>query len=82
MPCIPAHPGWSAQHLRMNLISTNIANADTIRTPQGGPYQRKEPIFAAQVENTSFKGHGCGAVGRKNRHGGGGAGLSTIRVRP
>jgi flagellar basal-body rod protein FlgC len=47
--------GMSAQRLRMNLISSNIANVDTIRTPQGGPYQRKEPIFAAQVENTSFK---------------------------
>ncbi|DAB32851.1 MAG TPA: flagellar basal body rod protein FlgC [Sulfurospirillum sp. UBA11407] len=39
--------GLSAQRFRMNIISSNIANANTTRTSEGGPYQRKEVIFKA-----------------------------------
>ena len=39
--------GLSAQRLRMNLISSNLANTDTTRTAEGGPYRRKDAIFAA-----------------------------------
>jgi flagellar basal-body rod protein FlgC len=45
----------SAQRLRMNLISGNLANVNTTRTAQGGPYRRKEAVFAAQPVNQSFK---------------------------
>ena len=45
----------SAQRLRMNLISGNLANVNTTRTSQGGPYRRKEAIFAAQPLDRSFK---------------------------
>ncbi len=38
--------GLAAQRLRMDLISSNIANATTTRTPEGGPYRRKRAIFA------------------------------------
>jgi flagellar basal-body rod protein FlgC len=31
----------------MNVISSNLANINTTRTPEGGPYQRKDLIFAA-----------------------------------
>jgi flagellar basal-body rod protein FlgC len=34
-----------AQRLRMNIISSNMANADTTRTEEGGPYQRKDVRF-------------------------------------
>ena len=37
--------GLSAQRFRINIISENIANANTTRTPEGGPYRRKEVIF-------------------------------------
>ncbi len=37
--------GLSAQRLRINLVSANIANANTTRTAEGGPYRRKEAIF-------------------------------------
>jgi flagellar basal-body rod protein FlgC len=37
--------GLSAQRLRMNVISSNIANANTTRTAEGGPYRRREVIF-------------------------------------
>jgi flagellar basal-body rod protein FlgC len=38
----------SAERLRMNTISSNLANAQTTRTPEGGPYRRKDPVFEAQ----------------------------------
>jgi flagellar basal-body rod protein FlgC len=41
--------GLSAQRLRMNLISANLANINTTRTEAGGPYRRKDPVFAARV---------------------------------
>lgn len=46
--------GLTAQRLRMNLISGNLANINTTRTARGGPYRRKEPIFAAQAQSQSF----------------------------
>ena len=45
----------SAQRLRMNLISGNLANVGTTRTQQGGPSRRKEAVFAAQPVEQSFK---------------------------
>ena len=40
--------GLSAQRLRMNLISENLANAQTTRTPEGGPFRRRDAIFVAR----------------------------------
>ena len=37
--------GLSAQRFRINVISSNIANANTTRTDEGGPYRRKEVVF-------------------------------------
>ncbi len=39
--------GLSAQRFRVNIISSNIANANTTRTDEGGPYRRREVIFKA-----------------------------------
>lgn len=39
--------GLSAQRVRVNTISQNIANAQTTRTDEGGPYRRKEVVFKA-----------------------------------
>lgn len=41
-----ASTGLTAQRLRMDLISNNITNATTTRTPEGGAYRRKRAIFA------------------------------------
>jgi len=35
----------SAQRVRMDTIATNLANAESTRTPEGGPYQRKMVTF-------------------------------------
>ncbi len=42
-----ASSGLNAQRLRMNIISANIANADSVKTPKGGPYKRRDVIFEA-----------------------------------
>ncbi|MDY0233740.1 MAG: flagellar basal body rod protein FlgC [Sulfurimonas sp.] len=46
--------GLSAQRVRVNTISQNIANAQTTRTEEGGPYRRKEVIFKAIDFNEHF----------------------------
>ena len=38
--------GMTANRLRIDVISDNIANAETTRTPEGGPYKRKRVIFS------------------------------------
>ncbi len=37
--------GLAAQRVKMNVVSQNIANAQTTRTDQGGPYRRKQTSF-------------------------------------
>ena len=46
--------GLSAQRVRVNTISQNIANAQTTRTDEGGPYRRKEVVFKAIDFNEQF----------------------------
>lgn len=41
----------AAQRWRLNVISSNLANAETTRTPQGGPYRRKDVLFVASRES-------------------------------
>ena len=43
--------GLSAQRLRMNLISSNLANVNTTRTENGEPYKRKDAVFEAVQDN-------------------------------
>ena len=42
----------SAERIRMNVISSNLANAQTTRTPEGGPYRRKDPVFEADPSSS------------------------------
>ncbi len=37
-----------AQRIRLDTISSNMANSETTRTPQGGPYRRKMVVFEPQ----------------------------------
>lgn len=47
--------GLTAQKLRMDVISENLANIDTTRTQEGGPYRRKMVVFSSTAEtNTLF----------------------------
>jgi len=44
----------AAQRARMNTISSNIANINTTRTPEGGAYRRKDVVFEAIPDAKSF----------------------------
>jgi flagellar basal-body rod protein FlgC len=56
--------GLSAERVRMNSLASNLANARTTRTAEGGPYKRIDPVFQAvpieqrlsEVQNGETKG--------------------------
>jgi len=43
-----AGSGLTAERGRMNVIASNLANARTTRTAEGGPYKRLDPVFEAK----------------------------------
>jgi flagellar basal-body rod protein FlgC len=45
--------GLSAERVRIDVIARNIANAQTTRTPEGGPYRRQLVEFAPILERMS-----------------------------
>lgn len=49
-----AASGLSAQRVRMNALSSNLANAHTTRTAEGGPYRRIDPVFKADPLKLDF----------------------------
>jgi flagellar basal-body rod protein FlgC len=46
--------GMAAQRTRAEVITENLANAETTRTPDGGPYRRKDVVFESNGSGTSF----------------------------
>ena len=46
--------GMASNRKRMNAISSNIANAQTTRTVEGGPYRRKEVVFGSEPARENF----------------------------
>ena len=42
--------GLTAQRTRLDVIAGNIANVDTTRTPEGGPFKRHLVVFASKNE--------------------------------
>ena len=46
--------GLAAQRARVEALTENIANSETTRTPQGGPYQRRRVIFEAAPAAHAF----------------------------
>ncbi|MEO8659282.1 MAG: flagellar basal body rod protein FlgC [Bryobacteraceae bacterium] len=46
--------GMSAQRRRAELLVENIANSETTRTPEGGPYRRKDAVFASHEQDSPF----------------------------
>ena len=49
-----AASGLTAERLRMDVISNNIANANTTRTAEGGPYRRQIVVFEPRSGQQSF----------------------------
>ncbi|HLP47864.1 MAG TPA: flagellar basal body rod protein FlgC [Candidatus Deferrimicrobium sp.] len=46
--------GMKAQMLRMEVLSSNIANINATRTPEGGPYRRRDVVFESTPVGESF----------------------------
>ncbi len=55
--------GLTAQRLRMDVTSANLANAQSTRTPEGGPYRRQDVVLQEQSGEGSFAGTLAGALG-------------------
>lgn len=51
-----AASGLGAERQRLQSIASNMANARTTRTPEGGPYKRQVPVFNSEAvgEETDF----------------------------
>jgi len=43
-----------AQRTRLNVISSNLANVQSTRTPEGGPYRRKDVVFSSTPVHGAF----------------------------
>lgn len=52
-----ATSGMRAQRTRMTVTASNIANAQTTRTDEGGPYRRRDPVFTAERMAKPFASH-------------------------
>ncbi len=50
-----ASSGLTAQRLRQDVIANNIANVETTRTPEGGPYRRSRVIVSPRTDSTTWK---------------------------
>jgi flagellar basal-body rod protein FlgC len=46
--------GMSVQRSRAELLVENLANAETTRTPEGGPYRRKDAVFETDAAASPF----------------------------
>lgn len=47
--------GLRAQRIRQNVIASNLANAETTRTPEGGPYRRQSVLLSAGNDEREFR---------------------------
>ncbi len=50
-----AASGMTSQRTRLNIITMNLANANTTKTPEGTPYRRKTAIFRTVPINNTFE---------------------------
>jgi flagellar basal-body rod protein FlgC len=55
--------GLTAQRLRMDVTSANLANAQSTRTPGGGAYRRQDVVLQESSGDGSFAGALTGALG-------------------
>lgn len=46
--------GMAAQRTRAELLVENLANSETTRTPEGGPYRRKDAVFQSANTTSPF----------------------------
>jgi flagellar basal-body rod protein FlgC len=49
-----------AERTRAEVVASNMANAETTRTPEGGPYKRKMVVFESQKPSFASALEGAG----------------------
>lgn len=57
-----ATSGMAAQRLRVQLIASNIANSETTRTAEGGPFKRKDAVFRVASMGKTIDGNDATGV--------------------
>lgn len=67
----------TAQRMRLDIVSENVANIDTTRTEAGGPYRRKLVVLEAK-EDTGFRRALMNAAGVSRQGNTGGVRVSQI----
>lgn len=58
--------GLQAQRVMLNVISSNLANVNTTRTEEGGPYRRKQAIFSPLSPEQKFPDLLASKMGRES----------------
>lgn len=71
-----------AQRVRMDLIANNVANMNTTRTADGGPYRRQAVTFREQGRAVPFRDFLGHATGAGNGKGGVEVGGITVDAAP
>ena len=74
--------GMEAQRTRAALLVENIANSETTRTPDGGPYRRKDAIFSSDEMGSAFSSELQAQLGGENLTGVKVAGISVDTSAP
>ena len=60
--------GMSAQRSRMDIVSENIANAESTRTEEGGPYRRRQVVFQSISPEKRFTEVFSASLGKQEPH--------------
>jgi flagellar basal-body rod protein FlgC len=63
-----------AERIRAEVVAANMANAETTRAADGGPYRRQHVVFSADGPKSSFAGQFLGEGGQSNQ------GIGGVRV--
>ena len=70
----------SAQRHRSQLLVENLANAETTRTAEGGPYRRRDAVFQSQAVSSPFSAEFQTAVGQAGEPEEGAVGVDVVEV--
>lgn len=57
-----AGSGMNAQSLRLNLVASNISNANSVSSSEGGVYKSRQPVFASELNNVMDKQNAASKV--------------------
>lgn len=72
--------GMNAQRIRAELLVENMANSETTRTPEGGPYRRKDVVFQSESQQSPFASILSSQMSGANAEAGTGVTVSDVIV--